>query len=527
VAADLPLAPTDSLSGGPLGALILERSRALGEKAYIECARDERGLSYRDLAGAVERWEAVLESAGVEVGSTVGLAIGDPIEFAVAFLGTVASGRWAAPLDPGMPAHGLGGLGVATARVGSKIVFADRAAPDGFEHQWVALGDEISLKSKGGPTPGGALRVEGASGGAILASSGTTGVPKVIPLPQHQLLYTARSVSAHHALTSNDRGFNSLPLFHINAEVVGLLASLVAGSCLVLDDRFHRTRFWNLMAERHITWINAVPAIISRLAEPEGDEVVPSRIRFIRSASAPLSVATSARFEANTGIPVVETYGMTEAASQITANPVSGPRKPGSVGLPVGIELRIVSGESPTAGAPADVLGHAVGHVEIRGPSVITAYGGDQHGDRFDVDGWLRTGDLGHFDDDGYLYLDARSDDVINRGGEKVFPREIEEIVLGDPDAVAVAVVGADDPELGQVPLAFLVLRGVDDESDVGVASEVAARIRDHLTAALVRSKRPVALNVVRNLPTGATGKLQRRALRDGNIPVIFCLDCR
>ena len=151
---------------------------------------------------------------------------------------------------------------------------------------------------------------------------------------------------------------------------------------------------------------------------------------------------------------------MTEAASQITANPVAGPRKPGSVGLPVGVELRLVAGPASADEAAGPVEGDGVGHVEIRGPSVITAYGGGHHGDRIDVDGWLRTGDLGHFDEDGYLYLDSRVDDVINRGGEKVFPREIEEMILLDPDVAAVAVVGAPDPELGQVPVAFLVLPG-------------------------------------------------------------------
>ena len=170
-----------------------------------------------------------------------------------------------------------------------------------------------------------------------------------------------------------------MPLFHINAEVVGLLASLAAGSCLVLDDRFHRTRFWELMAQRRITWINAVPAIISRLATPDFDEVIPSRIRFIRSASAPLPIATSTRFEANTGIPVVETYGMTEAASQITANPVTGVRKPGSVGLPVGVEVRVVAGRLGRRQSLRPGDGGNVGHVEIRGPSVIAAYAGDHH----------------------------------------------------------------------------------------------------------------------------------------------------
>jgi acyl-CoA synthetase (AMP-forming)/AMP-acid ligase II len=269
-----------------------------------------------------------------------------------------------------------------------------------------------------------------------------------------------------------------------------------------------------------------VPAIISRLADPDFDEVIPSRIRFIRSASAPLPIATSTRFEANTGIPVLETYGMTEAASQITANPVDGVRKPGSVGRPVGAEVRVVEGE-PAMENSESVRGKIIGHVEIRGPSVIAAYAGHHHADRIDAHGWLRTGDLGHFDEDGYLYLDSRTDDVINRGGEKVFPREIEELILADADVEAVAVVGAPDPELGQVPVAYVVLRGAEGGSDLAVAAEVTARLRDHLSAALVRSKRPVAFSVVRDLPAGATGKVQRRALRDVDLPVIYRLACR
>jgi acyl-CoA synthetase (AMP-forming)/AMP-acid ligase II len=240
-----------------------------------------------------------------------------------------------------------------------------------------------------------------------------------------------------------------------------------------------------------------------------------------------LPIATSTRFEANTGIPVVETYGMTEAASQITANPVTGVRKPGSVGRPVGVEVRVVVGESATA-EPQLARGDAIGQVEIRGPSVITAYAGHHHADRIDAHGWLRTGDLGHFDGDGYLYLDSRTDDVINRGGEKVFPREIEELVLADPDVGAVAVVGSPDHELGQVPVAYLVLRETEDNADVVArAAQVTARLRGLLGAALVRSKRPVSLSVVRALPAGATGKVQRRALRESDIPVIYHLDCR
>ena len=526
VASELTLPPTIGSQGGVLSDLIAEQTLRFGSQTYIEHARRERRLTFSDLARDVERWAAMFERSRIEVGSTVGLVVSDPIDFSVAFLATIAAGRWAAPLDPSTPLQGAGGMTAAVARVQADIVVADRSVPRGLDVDWLDLRD-APLEEAAGSSSTVAYPRHGGSGGAVLASSGTTGTPKVIPLHQHQLLYTARAVASHHHLTSNDRGFNPLPLFHINAEVVGLLASLVAGSSLVLDDRFHRTDFWQMMAERQITWINAVPAIVSRLADPGAGETVPTRIRFIRSASAPLPVATSSRFEANTGIPVVETYGMTEAASQITANPISGTRKPGSVGLPVGVELRIDAGDSSVLDPADQAEGPHVGHVEIRGPSVITAYGGGHHGDRIDADGWLRTGDLGHFDEDGYLYLDSRVDDVINRGGEKVFPREIEEMILLDSDVAAVAVVGAPDPELGQVPVAFLVLRGIDDESPPALAAELLGRVRDQLSSALVRSKRPVALNVVGELPAGPTGKVRRRDLSDRTGPVLYRLDCR
>jgi oxalate---CoA ligase len=518
--------PTPGRVGGPVAELISARARSAGDRAFIEHAREERSLSFRDLAQAVEEWASVLAASSVGEGATVGVVIRDPIDFSVAFLGTMAAGRWAAPLDPTTPAHGTGGLLHALTRVGADVVFADHDAPDGADIAWIDI-------AHAGPTAGNGLPAtplsghRGLSGGAVLASSGTTGAPKVIPLPQAQLLRTARNVAEHHRFTSDDRGFNSLPLFHINAEVVGLLSTLVAGSTLVLDDRFHRTNFWNLMGERQITWINAVPAIISRLADPGPDESIPTRIRFIRSASAPLPVPTSARFEANTGVPVLETYGMTEAASQITANPLAGPRKPGSVGLPVGVELRIVEDDAATAQGAGLVEGDHIGHVEIRGPSVILAYEGDHHADRIDAEGWLRTGDLGHFDEDGYLYLDARTDDVINRGGEKVFPREIEEMVLVDPAVAAVAVVAAPDAEMGQVPVAFLVLHGVESAAESALAKETLGRIRDQVRSTLVKSKRPISLNVVDALPAGATGKVQRRTLRESDVAVIAQLDCR
>ena len=139
-------------------------------------------------------------------------------------------------------------------------------------------------------------------------------------------------------------------------------------------------------------------------------------------------------------------------------------------------------------------------------------------------DGWLRTGDLGHRDVDGFVYLDARSDDVINRGGEKVFPREVEEVISADPSVASVAVVGRGDPELGQVPVAYVVWRGVDGAADAA-AEEAAGRIKGALERCLVRAKRPVALCVVEELPAGATGKVRRRSLGDPEVPVVHTFD--
>jgi acyl-CoA synthetase (AMP-forming)/AMP-acid ligase II len=192
---------------------------------------------------------------------------------------------------------------------------------------------------------------------------------------------------------------------------------------------------------------------------------------------------------------VLETYGMTEAASQIAANPLDGPRRPGSVGLPVEAELRVVRPDDEACAA------HEIGSVEIRGAGVVP---GPLPG------GWLVTGDLGYLDADGFLFLTGRVGDVINRGGEKVFPRPVEEELLRDTDVVEVAVVARPDPVLGSVPVAFVVPRG--PEHAAALATRLRARCDEHLT----KARRPAAVHIVHALPTGATGKISRRLVRDG-----------
>lgn len=492
-----------------LAHVIRERSRTRSDAPYLIDARGPRTLTYRALEGAVSARGHQFRRWGLERGERVGLAVGDPLTFAAWFLAAIAAGLWVAPLDPSATEHPPTVLERARALHLSAIV-SDASAPalpTSFRWHEVDV-DDLDAEELG--------ELEDApSGGVVLSSSGTTGLPKVMALSSEQLLATARLIVDSHGLSEADRGFNALPLWHVNAEVVGLLATLVAGSSLALDERFHRTGFWSLVDELEVTWINAVPAIIARLSVPIANETAPRRVRFVRSASAPLSPALFERFEETWGLPVIQTYGMTEAASQICATPVGGVRKAGSVGVAVGVEVRVVAHGEP---APQGV----VGDVEIKGPTVITRYDSDAYDDRFSADGFLRTGDLGYFDEDGYLFLVGRDDDVINRGGEKIHPLEVE-LRLGETQGVqSIAVVGAPDDVFGQVPIAFVQ---PEDESTLFSLTELASlveRVRRASLESLTKPQRPTTIKVVRALPVHATGKIRRSILREGDVTVVY-----
>lgn len=478
--------------------VIDQRARVDGDAPYVLDARTERHITYHQLAVSSARWRSWC--ARRETQARVGLLVRDPLAFADTFLGLLSGGAWVAPLDPTIDLAGGDQVARWTATLGLTHVVADRPAPSGSTIAWTTL-TESSEEPEVSATP---ERSAGElAGGVLLASSGTTGTPKVMALGEAQLLHAAHLVAAHNRLDENERGFNPLPLWHINAEVVGLLASLVAGASLVLEERFHRTHFWDVIDQRGVTWINAVPAIIARLADLREGERVPSRVRFIRSASAPLSPALLERFETATGVRVVESYGMTEAASQICVNPLEGERRAGSVGQGIGVEVR-VTGEGGEL--------NTIGQVEIRGPSVIDHYESAEYASRFSG-GWLATGDLGYLDADGYLYLVGRTDDVINRGGEKIFPREIEETALKVAGVAGAAVVGEADDVFGQVPVLYVECDTPDDPSLESVLRD----LRLGLESELSRVRRPIEIRVVSALPRHATGKLQKRNL-DGSI---------
>jgi acyl-CoA synthetase (AMP-forming)/AMP-acid ligase II len=350
--------------------------------------------------------------------------------------------------------------------------------------------------------------IELVEGQVCLTTSGTTGEPKGVLLNEHQIAWTASQVQASHQLNTQDRGLTVLPFFHVNAPVVSLCASLLAGSTVVIARRFSRRHFWTWVERYQITWASIVPTIVAILLETEKPAFLPGTLRFVRTGSAPLPATDLLAFEARFGIPVIETYGLSEAASQVVANPIPPDiHKPGSAGKPVGVALRICYPLTDKNGeALRDVARGETGEICIAGPGVIDAYQ-DNAGARAFQDGWFRTGDLGYLDEDGYLFIRGRLREVINRGGENIAPREVEEILKKHAAVREIAVVGRPDSIYGEVVVAYVVVEGAWNE-------EMKQELREYAARRLSPQKVPVDYIAVNVLPRTATGKVERRLLR-------------
>jgi acyl-CoA synthetase (AMP-forming)/AMP-acid ligase II len=347
-------------------------------------------------------------------------------------------------------------------------------------------------------------------GELALTTSGTTGEPKGLRLRANQIAWTADQIRRSHRLTSVDRGLAVLPFYHINAPVVSLCATLLAGATVVMAPRFSLSRFWTWIERERITWASVVPTLVALLLRGEEPPRIPESLRFVRSASAPLPVAHLRAFERRFGVPLIETYGLSEAASTVTANPVRpGIHKTGSVGLPLdGIELRICKpADSREATALCDVERGQEGEVCVRGPSVIAGYEARAVDPSF-IDGWFRTGDLGYQDADGFLYLSGRLRDVINHGGHKIAPREVEEVLLSHPNVREAAVAGRPDPLYGERVVAYVVPR-----ESVRSRGDLADVLRAYCVRQLSAYKVPEEFVAVVDLPRTSTGKVQRHML--------------
>lgn len=496
-----------------LAALLRDQADRHGTGAAL-LAPGRTALSYAGLWRQASDLAAALHALGVTAASPVALVLPNGPEMASAFLGTAMCAR-CLPLNPACQAAELRfGLQDLRAEVlvvragepGPAVAVARELGVAVLELEWDAAspaGRFVIVDAPTGRVPA-PCRPGERDIALVLHTSGTTARPKTVPLSQANLLASAHAIARHLALTPRDRCLNVMPLFHIHGLVGALLATLAAGASIVCTPGFDADAFFGWAGEFDASWYTAVPTIHQSVVGHGAryrQQAPAHRFRVVRSSSAALPPTLYTQLRELTGAPVVEAYGMTEASHQMACNPLPpGICKPGSVGVASGAEIAVMDEHGRLLGP--DVAGEIV----IRGPGVFAGYGGHVEADtRAFTNGWFRTGDLGRLDSDGYLFIAGRLKEIVNRGGEKISPREIDEALL-EHRAVAQAVAfPVPHPTLGEDLAAAVVLH------DAAAADEAA--LRAFLLERLAHFKLPSTIVVVDAIPKGPTGKISRAGL--------------
>ena len=473
-------------------------------------------LSYRDLRALVADVAKSLASQGIGPGDRVGIVLDNGPEMAAAFL-SIGSAATAAPLNPTYRADEFEFY---LTDLNAKLL----VAAAGKESPAVAVAQKLgvpiarltphpergagtfSLAYEGGSSAD-AVPVRAATPddiALVLHTSGTTSRPKIVPLAHKNIAASASNIRNTLALTANDRGLVIMPLFHIHGLIAALSAPLSAGGEVCCSPGFNALKFFSWLDEVKPTWYTGVPTMHQAilLRAPGNQESVKNhRLRFIRSSSSALPPTVIAELERVFGVPVVEAYGMTEAAHQMASNPLPPAlRKPGTVGTNAGPEVCVIDadGNPMTPGV--------AGEIAIRGENVMSGYENNSkaNAEAF-AKGWFRTGDQGVMDADGYLTITGRLKEIINRGGEKISPREVDEVLMDHPAVQQCVTFAVPHDRLGEDVAAAVVLREGVQASEKDLREFAAKRVADF--------KVPRRILIVAEIPKGATGKLQRIGL--------------
>jgi oxalate---CoA ligase len=483
------------------------------DDAVAIAAHEAPPLTYEGLRALIERTCATLNDLGIGLGDRVAIVLPNGPEMAAAFL-CVASAATPAPLNPAYKQDEFE-FYLEDLRAKALIVEAGSESPAlrAAEKLGVALLTLIPERQVGA----GAFELSGSPLGAairpgpakpddvalILHTSGTTSRPKIVPLHHANIWTSARNIAASLELSENDRALNVMPLFHIHGLIAGLSAPLSRGGAVFCAPGFSALKFFADMEEAKPTWYTAVPTMHQTILTRAGrhkELIARHSLRFVRSSSSSLPPTVIGELEAVFHCPVIEAYGMTEATHQMASNPLNGIRKPGSVGVPAGPEIAIMD-EAGLLMSPGET-----GEVVIRGENVTTAYENNPkaNGEAF-VNGWFRTGDQGVIDAEGYLTLTGRLKEIINRGGEKISPREVDEALMDHPAVLQAVAFAVPHPMLGEDVGAAVVLR----EGLTATEQELGAFLSERLAA----YKTPRKILFLAEIPKGATGKLQRIGL--------------
>jgi long-chain acyl-CoA synthetase len=487
--------------------LLKQRVEAAPDKLFLFSEADKRQFTYKEFEAAVMRTASMLAANGVRKGDVVSLLLPNSVEYVIAYFACWQLGALAGPINSLLKSQEIAYV-ISNSEAKALLVNSEYlqviepiqqelSTVIRFDNEAEATGEYL-------PDAQPAANIDLDHEAIIIYTSGTTGKPKGCLLTHGNVIANARQITDWLGFTEQDRLLTIMPLFHMNAVSVTTMSALYAGGSTVVSPKFSASRFWQIISDYQITSFGSVATMLSMLLHtyPDG---VPSglktdQLRFAMCGSAPVPAEVLRRFEETFNCLVVEGYGLSESTCRSTFNPPDQRRRPGSCGLPIGNEMRVVDEED------REVLNGELGEIVLRGENILKGYyKNDAANDTAFRNGWFHTGDIGYRDADGFFYIVDRKSDMIIRGGENIYPREIDEVLYEHPDVAAAAVVGVPDSLYGEEVAAVVVLKPGAETSQQEVIDYCKGRLADF--------KCPKTVHFLKDIPKGPTGKLLKREL--------------
>ena len=507
------MSPSTSTTTETITRLIDHWAGTRGGDPFLIGADSASGMTFEELGNASRLVSAQLEQLGIDPGEKVGFLMDNGVWTAALFLAIMYSGRTVVPLNA---VSGQSNIRYVLEHSDAQAVFVSKAHEDLLAESMKGLAhtpEVVPADPDNGPSwagtaaaPAASPTVQPGDDALLIYTSGTTGRPKGVVHTQASTIAGARNTVIAHHLSQEDRALCVLPLYHINGEIVTVVAPLLSGGSVVMPRRFSAQRFWDLVEQHRCTWFSLVPTIIAYLLDDAADKAERvktgngfEQVRFGRSASSALAPATHRGFEQQFGISIIETMGLSETAAQILSNPLPPfQSKYGSPGIAYGNEVCIMDADGKTL-PPGER-----GEVMIRGENVMKEYykNPEATAAALTSDGWLHSGDLGYRDEDGFFFITGRIKELIIKGGENIAPREIDDVLYSHDAVLEAAAFAIPDDKYGEEVMACVV-----PKSDASIRPE---DIRDYCVRELGRFKAPKEVVFVDELPKGPSGKVQR-----------------
>ena len=514
-----------------IGNLLDERVAEHGDKPFLFSEADGRSWSYAEFDAVVNRTANMLLGRGVVKGDVVSLLLPNSAEYIIAYFACWKIGALAGPVNSLLKSEEIEWI---VNNSESKLLLVGDTGGNPSGRAGVGQVATIEFSDVESATAGQSSElaepdISENDEAVIIYTSGTTGKPKGCLLTHGNLIANARQITEWLGFGPEDRLLSVMPLFHMNAVTVTTMTALYAGGSTVVSPKFSASRFWDIIEEYGITSFGSVATMLSMLLKVSSEQQAVSSdhnellaahrspltsLRFAMCGSAPVPTEVLKRFEETFGVLVIEGYGLSESTCRSTFNPPNEKRRPGSCGLPIGNEMRVVDEEDN------EVPDGTLGEIVLRGPNIFKGYFKNPEAtERAFAGGWFHTGDIGYRDADGFYYIADRKSDMIIRGGENIYPREIDDLLYKHPAVAHAAVIGVPDALYGEEVAAFIVLKEGYTQAEtrpVGRVSEntvTEADIIDFCKLHLADFKCPKTVHFVDDIPKGPTGKLLKREL--------------